>query len=127
LLANMAQRLVRRLCPACKQAFVPRDEELREIGLTRQQLDAKGGHLFRPAGCEACLNTGYRGRMGIYELLEVTDEVRALVMQRADAGAIKKVAVSQGMRSLRGDGGDKVLQGLTSIEEVLRVTHEEGR
>jgi len=125
LLANMAQRLVRRLCLECKQAYEPSAEELAGIGLTLDQLNHNGGHIYRPRGCEKCLETGYCGRSGIFELLEVTDDVRATVMKRSDASTIKRVAMAEGMRTLRHDGGDKVLQGVTSIEEVLRVTQEE--
>jgi general secretion pathway protein E len=125
LLANMAQRLVRRLCLPCRRAYVPTDEELGELGVRRAELDARGGVFYRPVGCDECLQTGYRGRSGIYELLEVSDEIRALVMARADAGTIKRKAVEQGMRPLRRDGGEKVLAGITSTEEVLRATQEE--
>ena len=125
LLANLAQRLVRRLCIECKEAYVPSAVELAGIGLAPERLNNNGGHIYRPRGCEKCLGTGYSGRSGIFELLEVTDDVRATVMKRSDASTIKRVALSQGMRTLRHDGGDKVLHGVTSIEEVLRVTQEE--
>ncbi len=126
LLANMAQRLVRRLCPHCRQPYHPTAEDLSGIGLNPDHLrNVPEGVIYRPVGCEECINTGYRGRCGIFELLEVTDEVRSTVMKRADAGTIKRVALANGMRTLRDDGGDKVLQGVTSIEEVLRVTQEE--
>jgi general secretion pathway protein E len=123
LLANMAQRLVRRLCKVCKQPYRPVAEELAQIGIMPEQLG--DGVIYRPVGCDECLQNGYRGRAGIFELLEVTDEIRNLVMKRTDAGAIKKMAVAQGMRTLRQDGAGKVLEGVTSIEEVLRVTQEE--
>ncbi|MBN1946132.1 MAG: type II secretion system ATPase GspE [Bradymonadales bacterium] len=125
LLANLAQRLVRRLCPSCRVPYRPTVAELAEIGLKPEDLRASGGIIYRPGGCDDCLNTGYKGRSGIFELLEVTDDVRSLVMQRADANTIKKAAMAQGMRPLRMDGADKVVQGATSIEEVLRVTQEE--
>lgn len=125
LLAIMAQRLVRRLCPDCKEAYVPTDVEIAKVELTRAQVDAAGGKFWRPVGCDKCRNLGYRGRSGIYEFLIVTDEVRKLVMERRDSGTIKKQALLDGMRTLRVDGGDKILAGSTSVEEVLRVTQSE--
>ena len=125
LLANLAQRLVRRLCLNCRQPYVPTAEELAEIAQTAESVAAHGGYLYRPVGCEECMDTGYKGRLGIFELLEVSDEVRALVMQRSDASSIKRQALLDGMESLRVDGGNKVLAGITSLEEVLRVTQEE--
>ena len=125
LLAIMAQRLVRRLCPDCKEPYVPSDAELQKIELTRAQVDEAGGHFHRPVGCDKCRSLGYRGRSGIYEFLTVSDEVRKLVMERRDSGTIKKQALKDGMRTLRVDGGDKVLRGVTSVEEVLRVTQSE--
>ena len=78
-----------------------------------------------PAGCSECSNTGYRGRTGIYELLMITDEVRSLTLKRVDSGALKKAAQAQGMTTLREDGALKVLQGQTTIEEVLLITQDE--
>ncbi len=125
LLAVMAQRLVRRLCPQCKESYVPSDSEIAKVELTRAQVDHAGGHFWRPVGCEHCGQLGYKGRSGIYEFLVVSDEVRALVMDRKDAGTIKKKALAQGMRTLRIDGVNKILSGVTSVEEVLRVTQAE--
>ncbi len=128
-IATMAQRLVRRLCPECREAYQPRAEEIAEIGLTFDDIEQKaGGRIFRPGedpNCEACLGLGYKGRMGIYEILGVGDEVRKLVMNRADTSEIKKLASRKGVRNLREDGALKVLDGHTSIEEVLRVTQED--
>lgn len=125
LLAVMAQRLVRRLCPDCKEAYTPSDSEIAKVELTQEQVEAAGGSFWRPVGCEKCRNLGYRGRSGIYEFLTVSDGVRKLVMDRKDAGTIKRAALADGMRTLRVDGGDKILQGVTSVEEVLRVTQAE--
>ena len=125
LLANMAQRLVRRLCSDCRVAYTPTEIELAEVSLTPAMLAEHGGVIYRPGGCEECLGSGYRGRLGIFELLQVTDEIRTLVMQRANASQIKRIAVEQGMIPLRQDGGLKVAAGLTSIEEVFRVTQED--
>ena len=95
------------------------------MGLDPTSPALKRAKFRRAVGCDACRQTGYRGRIGIYELLIVDDDVRALVMQRADAGAIKRAAVKGGMRSLRLDGALKCLEGETSVEEVLRVTQED--
>jgi len=124
LLGVMAQRLVRRVCPECRQAYRPTEDEVRDIGLTPQAIQA--GPFYRPGpGCETCHGKGYRGRSGIHELLIFTDTTRALVMQRADAAAVRRAAVAGGMPTLRDDGAEKVLAGLTTVEEVVRVTQEE--
>ncbi len=124
---SLAQRLVRRLCSQCREPFRPMEDEITELGLTMEDLDRVGGHVYRPhvGGCDNCNNLGYKGRTGIYELLQIEDNIRHLVMNRADAGTIKKTAQANGMRSLRDDGALKVLKGITSIEEVMRVTQED--
>jgi general secretion pathway protein E len=119
LICVLAQRLVRRICPDCKQAYEPPLHELRELGIADDRRDAK---FYMGAGCSKCFETGYRGRTGIYELMTVTEEIRELVYQRQSAGAVKKKALEQGMHTLRMDGARKVLDGTTSIAEVLRVT-----
>ncbi|MFH0800570.1 MAG: type II secretion system ATPase GspE [Pseudomonadota bacterium] len=118
-----AQRLVRTVCHECARKYMPEDKELAEIGLT--SADLKGRQIFRPVGCPACMETGYAGRAGIHEIMLVSDPVRAELMKGSDATTIKKVAVAQGMRTLREDAAQKVIQGLTTIAEVLRVTQEE--
>lgn len=120
LLAAVAQRLVRTLCLHCKQEYTPTQEELDGLGLTRQQAPA----LWHGKGCMKCQNTGYSGRLGIFELMVVDDEIRHLILQRADSVTIKHKACERGMKTLRQDGVDKVLQGLTSVEELTRVTQE---
>jgi general secretion pathway protein E len=119
----LAQRLVRCICPHCRQQYQPLKEEQDEIGIEAGQIPEGG--IWRGTGCEQCLDTGYMGRTGIYELLLVTDAVKAAVLQNPDSGSIKKVALEGGMRTLRQDGAAKVLTGVTTIEEVLRVTQEE--
>jgi general secretion pathway protein E len=121
LLGVLAQRLVRVICPACKERYLPEEQVLAEIGLTGD----RGKPFFRGRGCEACAQTGYRGRVGIFEWLPMGEEVRKITLQRADAGAIRERAVALGMRTLREDGWQKVRQGHTTIEEVVRVTKEE--
>jgi general secretion pathway protein E len=123
LLMVLAQRLVRRLCPHCKEVYDPSDLELRELGLTRASL--VGQTVYRAKGCAACLSTGYKGRTGIYEILVVTDSVRALVMQGKDAGTIRKAALADGMKTLRDDGVRKVFEGASSFEEIMRITQED--
>ncbi len=122
-LAIVAQRLVRVLCRGCREAYQPPPEGLADLGIT--PADLPGGVLYRPVGCPQCMSTGYRGRSGIYELLPVDEGVRDLVMRGADSNAIKEAARRAGMVTLREDGVCKVVAGLTSAEEVLRVTHDE--
>ena len=121
----MAQRLVRRLCTACRTPYRPQPEELTELGLAPQAAEVRAASFYRPVGCDDCQHTGYSGRTGIYEMLQVDDDIRALVMQRKDAGAIKRAAVAAGMLTLRHDGALKTMTGETSVEEVLRVTQED--
>ncbi len=123
LLAVLAQRLVRKLCPNCKAPFVPTDGELREAGIDRAAL--VGHTVYRSVGCSSCNSTGYRGRSGIYEFLPVSEEVRELVLANAPANAVAKRARELGMRSLRDDGIRVVLEGRTSLDEVMRVTQED--
>ncbi len=119
----LAQRLVRRVCPSCREAYRPTPEMLREMGLgTAVASDAV---FYRGAGCSECMGIGYRGRQGIYELLTVDEQVRDLLLQNKDAASIKSAAMKKGMRTLRDAGLAMALAGETSIEEVLRVTQEE--
>jgi len=121
-LAVLAQRLVRVLCPDCRAPYLPTEAELARVGLGRARLN---GPIYRPAGCRACRNTGYRGRSAVQELMVVDDEVRSLVMQKADASTIRRTCTSRGMKLLRQDGAERVLAGQTTIEELLRVTQED--
>jgi general secretion pathway protein E len=123
LVAVLAQRLVRVLCPHCKEAYTPTDVELQEIGI---RPPGRPITLYRATSCAACSQTGYRGRMGIFELMTIDDEIRQLVSQNVDSKTIKKAATSKGMGTLRADGARKVVSGLTSIAEVVRATEEEG-
>lgn len=120
LVGVLAQRLVRRICPHCRQS-VPADLKLLErLELTADELD--GIPLQRGGGCEACRGTGYLGRTGLFELLTVSDPVRQQVQQRGTAAQIKQAAAAQGMQSLHDSGLTRIRSGLTTIEEVLRVT-----
>lgn len=124
LLGVMAQRLVRRVCTVCRQAYPPSEREVRDIGLTPEAVGQRP--LYRPGpGCEQCQNKGYHGRTGIHELLLLNDTLRALVMQRVDAATIRRAAVADAMPILRTDGAEKVLAGITTVEEILRATQEE--
>lgn len=118
--AFLAQRLVRTLCPHCREPYKPAARELKEVGLTVSKL--KNGTLYRPKGCDKCLNSGYRGRTGIYEFLPVTQSLRGLIMKRADSEEIKNMARSEGMVTLLEDGLQKVVDGVTSLDEVMRVS-----
>jgi len=122
LVAVLAQRLVRQLCDACREPYSPEPEELAEIGLK----SAAGHTVYRATGCPSCHHTGYLGRVAIFELMLVDDDIRHLATQNVDAKTIKKQAVANGMGTLRSDGARKVLEGITSIEEVLRATEDEG-
>ncbi len=123
-IAVMAQRLVRRVCPECRIAYRPTREEIEEVGITPQQLGGREIYKQGP-GCAHCKGKGYRGRTGIHELLVVDDEIRSLVMKNADAASIRRSATAHGMNTLREDGAEKVLAGVTTIEEVLRVTQDD--
>ncbi|MGA1843447.1 MAG: type II secretion system ATPase GspE [bacterium] len=117
----LAQRLVRVICKQCKQPIVP-DKKLFD------QMDSQAKDIriaYRGKGCDVCKNTGYHGRTGIFELLTLTEPIRAMVIEKVGANIIRQKAVQLGLRTLRDDGWNKVRQGITTIEEVLRVTREE--
>jgi general secretion pathway protein E len=145
-----AQRLVRVLCPVCKELHEPSRGELEELGVNPDApYSPSAAHktpvyqaaaakvppirplvpgrvaLYRAVGCDECLGTGYKGRTGLYELVMITDDIRANILRNADSNTIKRVARAEGMVNLRDDGARKVLTGTTTIEEVLRVTHED--
>ena len=120
--AIIAQRLVRVICPSCKEPYKPEQALLKEVGLTSSRTNKK--MLYRGKGCPECLDTGYRGRTGIYEILKVDDAIRSLVLKTSDSATIKAEGVQRAMTTLRDDGIRKVLEGTTTIEEVLRVTQQ---
>jgi general secretion pathway protein E len=124
-IAVMGQRLVRALCKHCKQRYVPLVDELAKIGFENPEEVRHTGEFYRAVGCNECFQTGYRGRMGIHELMLVNDEIRSLVMQNTAANLIKRAATKAGMKTLREDGALKVLAGKTTIDEVMRVTAED--
>ena len=122
-MAIMAQRLVRTLCNQCKQAYTPPKHELIKLGIDIEAL-GEDFKFYKAKGCQICV-TGYTGRAGLYELLVVDDEIKELVVGRTDASRIKRKAIENGMRTLRDDGAMKILRGVTSVDEVVRVTAEE--
>jgi general secretion pathway protein E len=113
LVAVLAQRLVRVICPKCK---VQSGERMSPMG---QMVPS-----FRGAGCDSCYNTGYRGRVGIFEMMQLNDEIRQLIMKNADASVLTVAARKNGMNTLREDGWDKVARGVSTVDEVMRVTQE---
>jgi general secretion pathway protein E len=119
-IAVIAQRLVRVICPECKSDYEPTQDELDMVGLKR--ADLVGGLIYIGMGCERCIETGYVGRTAIYEILPISEEVRAQIILRSGATKIKEAALLKGMRTLRNDGARKVVEGMSTIEEVLRVT-----
>ncbi len=155
--AIIAQRLVRLVCPECRQGYSPSAEELIKLGLYQKEMSlhdqrsglsnkenivsiaslhpaykaalagnnlTKGKNFYRGKGCLSCMNTGYRGRTGIYEILLLDDELRNLILTKCDANTIKNRAKEKGMINLREDGARKVMEGLTTTEEILRVTQQ---
>jgi general secretion pathway protein E len=123
LVAVLAQRLVRLLCLECREAYVASPEELLEIGVRAEGREVT---LYRARECEACSHTGYRGRLGIFELMVVDDRIRGMITSNIDSKSIKREAMNQGMGTLRADGARKVLSGVTSVSELMRATEEEG-
>jgi general secretion pathway protein E len=121
-LAVIAQRLVRVLCNNCKKAYEPSTIYLKSIGLSPAHF--KENHIYKAVGCEKCINTGYSGRLGIFEIMVLTERLKGLILETFDSNRIKSEAVKEKMRSLRQDGIQKVLDGVTTIEEVLRVTQK---
>ena len=120
--AVLAQRLIRKVCPDCKKGYQPDDEELIRLGVVPGKTKPT---FYRGSGCAACSQTGYRGRTGIHELLVMDDEVRRLIGSKADAAAIKQAAVARGMVLLKEEAAEKIFAGVTTTEEVMRMTQQE--
>jgi len=117
----LAQRLVRRVCGTCRAPHEPEPRDLLAIGVA----DATGVELFRGKGCDECRGTGYRGRIGIYELFVISEEARSLILSKRPSGEIRRYAIERGMVTLRDDGWAKARAGITTVEEILRVTQED--
>jgi general secretion pathway protein E/type IV pilus assembly protein PilB len=118
--AIMAQRLVRTICPKCKEPYQPNLAGLKEVGLLSKDLSRNT--FYQGKGCSECQHTGYKGRIGIFELLLVNDVIREMILSRCSSTQIKEKAMELGMKTLRQDGLIKAMQGLTTITEVARVT-----
>jgi type II secretory ATPase GspE/PulE/Tfp pilus assembly ATPase PilB-like protein len=118
--ASIAERLVRVLCENCKKESDPNEEILKQLDLKKQDL--KNKKIYTARGCKECNNTGYKGRIGLFEVLILTDEIKDLIIQGSAVSEIKDLARTQGMKLLRQDGIEKVFQGITSFEEVIRET-----
>jgi general secretion pathway protein E len=125
IIAIIAQRLVRMLCPHCKEVYVPDEESLSNLGLDRSAL--QNNTFYRKKGCNLCIQTGFRGRTAIFEIMIVDDEIKRLILKTSDANQINELALKRGMITLQKDGIDKVLAGITTTEEVLRVTRSLNR
>ena len=113
----VAQRLVRKVCPSCRKEYKPPLSLLERLG-----LDGDGGVFYKGEGCPACNETGYKGRMALYEVMPISKEIRALVVERVTADRIRSVALEKGMKTLREVGIEKAREGITTLEEVMRVT-----
>ena len=122
--AILAQRLVRRVCPQCREEFPPTDDMLADLNYTRETLN--GRKFFRGAGCDVCNNTGYKGRVGLFELLVVTDEIREMIMANRSADELRAAAKRNGMIPLREYGINFIHEGVTTYDEILRETVVEG-
>jgi type IV pilus assembly protein PilB len=119
IIAVLAQRLVRVICTKCKQPFTPPDSVLDAAGITTEM--AAGASFAKGKGCTHCQRSGYRGRLGIFELMMMSSKIRELTFENAPTQALRKAALAQGMTNLYADGILKVLKGITTIEEVFRV------
>jgi len=120
-MAILGQRLIRRLCAQCKEAYDPTDLDLRRVGLTSSSLG--GSTVYRARGCPACSGNGYRGRQGIYELMEMSADLRDMTFNKTATKDIRAKAIGEGMSTLQQDAVRKFLAGITTIDEILRVTH----
>jgi len=118
----LAQRLVRNVCNECKEEYIPDEESLENIGITPEM--SSGKKIYKGKGCQDCLNTGYKGRTGIFEFMILDDAIKSLILKTSDSNAIKKKAVNQGMVTLRQDGALKVRNVITTVEEILRITQK---
>ena len=127
--AILGQRIVRKICGSCKIDYVPPGQLVEEMKVVLGKYypgekDGKPVKFFKGKGCAECGDSGYLGRIGIFETLTISEKVSSLVLQRADSGTIEKEAIEEGMITMKQDGYLKVLQGVTSVEEVLRVAQE---
>ena len=124
LVGVLAQRLVRRICPDCRKSYQPHPEQLRELGITEKNFSKIKRSFYRGEGCDKCRQTGYRGRIGIHELLKITEGLKNTILESSDSTTIKKQGLKEKMITLRRDGVNKILHGLTTVEEILSITSE---
>jgi type IV pilus assembly protein PilB len=115
-----AQRLIRRICKDCKKEHPVPKEALREVGFSPEEVDSL--KTYKGTGCNTCNNTGYKGRVGLYEVMEITEELRELILINASVLDLRRKAIEEGMITLRESGLHKVRQGITTLEEVVRET-----
>ncbi|MDY6845411.1 MAG: type II secretion system ATPase GspE, partial [Thermodesulfobacteriota bacterium] len=120
--AILAQRLVRVICKHCREPYFPVAKSFKEIGIDPKKLNGKP--VYRGKGCSECFYTGYKGRTGIFEVLIIDNTIRSAILKTSDSDTIKKKGTKAGMLTLRQDGAGKVIEGITTIEEILRVTQE---
>jgi general secretion pathway protein E/type IV pilus assembly protein PilB len=118
--AIMAQRLIRKVCVKCRQPYTPSENEMKTLKLNPEEM--KNATIVRGTGCNECSRTGYRGRMGIYEIFQITDDVRKLIYDKVPSNVIRIRARELGMRTLREDGIRKIMAGITTPEEVISIT-----
>jgi general secretory pathway protein E len=119
----LAQRLLRKVCEKCKQPYEPPRDAIKRLGMNLEEIDKSRVTFYRGRGCEACKNSGYKGRTGCYELMPVTDKVRELILAHASSYAIREAAIEAGMKTLKEDAMEKILLGVTTLEESLRVIY----
>ncbi|MDX1933804.1 MAG: type II secretion system ATPase GspE [Capsulimonadales bacterium] len=119
----MAQRLLRKVCEKCKQPYEPPRDAIKRLGMNLEEIDRSKVTFFRGRGCDTCKGSGYKGRVGCYELMPVTDKVRELILAHASAYAIREAAIEAGMKTLKEDAMEKILLGITTLEESLRVIY----
>ena len=120
----LAHRLVRRICPDCRKSYQPHPEQLRELGIKEVSFRKLDRRFYRGDGCDNCRHTGYRGRIGIHELLVMSEGVKNTILESSDSDTIKKQGLKEKMITLRRDGVNKILYGLTTAEEILSITSE---
>jgi type IV pilus assembly protein PilB len=123
---SIAQRLIRKICPNCKESYeVETKVAQRTLGLKEEDIKEEKITLYRGKGCEKCYGVGYRGRTGVFELMVMTDTIKTLVLDREPTHVIREAAEKEGMVTLRQAGLSKVLEGITTVDELLRITFEE--
>ena len=118
LIGVIAQRLVRIICPECKEEFTPDQKQIKELGLEGRKEKIS---FYRGKGCQYCMQTTYRGRTGVFEIMKVSDKIRDLILQKQPASKIRDVAISEGMALLKDAAVNKVIHGITTVEEIKRV------